>query len=148
MDTKQWDEMRKVFTEDVDIVGGRPYDSLDDFMAARSKLDPAVTTHHGHMPEILFVDETHARGIWAMYDRVEYYDGMEEHELRGLDVAEHRIRGFVGTGHYEEEYRKEDGEWKISRLKLTRLFLEPIVGDAVPQFPAPAERQDPNWLNG
>jgi hypothetical protein len=71
---------------------------------------------------------------------------MIEDELRGLDVKEHGIRGFIGTGHNEEEYTKVDGEWKISRLRLTRLFLEPIVGERIPQFPASSPRQDPSWL--
>jgi hypothetical protein len=26
-----------------------------------------------------------------------------------------------GYGHYEEAYRKVDGDWRIHRLKLTRL---------------------------
>jgi len=33
------------------------------------------------------------------------------------------IRGY---GHYHEEYRKEKGGWRISKLKLTRLRVDPL----------------------
>ena len=146
MDTKQWAAMREVFTEDVKIEGGRPYDSLDDFMDARSTLDPAITTHHGHMPEIVFLSPTLARGIWAMYDRVEYPEPFGGTDYRGLDPREHSIRGFMGTGHYEEEYRKDDGVWRISRLKLTRLRLVAIVGDPAPAFEITNPSHGTDWL--
>ena len=29
-----------------------------------------------------------------------------------------------GFGHYHEDYRKEDGQWRIARLKLTRLRVD------------------------
>jgi hypothetical protein len=32
--------------------------------------------------------------------------------------------GFVGYGHYHEEYRKVEGDWRIARLRLTRLHVE------------------------
>jgi len=64
------------------------------------------SVHHGHTPEIEIVSDTQARGIWAMEDIVEFTDGL-----------------LHGYGHYHETYRKEDGEWRIATLHLTRTRL-------------------------
>ncbi|MFC2028291.1 nuclear transport factor 2 family protein, partial [Chloroflexota bacterium] len=63
-----------------------------------------TTVHHGHMPEIELTSDTTATGIWAMFDFLQH-------------------SGFTlqGYGHYEEEYVKQEGQWKIKRLRLTRL---------------------------
>jgi hypothetical protein len=34
--------------------------------------------------------------------------------------------GLQGYGHYHEEYVREDGEWKIARLELSRLRVDPV----------------------
>ena len=57
MDTKDWDAMRQVFTDDVVIdtseAGGNVAHGADEFMAfLQEALASAVTVHHGHMPEI------------------------------------------------------------------------------------------------
>ena len=91
MDTKDWDEYRKLFTDDAiidsseaftpldafgnaieaDLPARAPDPSLyivgaDAFMAAQHyHLDGVSTVHHGHMPEIEFVSETEATGIWS-----------------------------------------------------------------------------------
>jgi hypothetical protein len=67
-----------------------------------------MSVHHGHMPEIEVVDEENAHGIWAMHDIVEPSPGS------GYPL-------LTGYGHYTEEYRKIEGEWRIARLRLTRL---------------------------
>ena len=35
-----------------------------------------------------------------------------------------RRRGLKGYGHYEEEYLREDGEWRISRARLVRIRVD------------------------
>ena len=120
IDRKEWDRLAECFVADVEV------DVSDDL--ARTGLDPAdgrvrgrdrfvrvvasslegvTTVHHGHMPEIEVVDDTTARGTWAMYDRLEFPDG----------------RVQCGAGHYEEEYRLDAGAWRIARLRLTRLTM-------------------------
>jgi hypothetical protein len=74
------------------------------------------------MPEILLTSKDTAKGIWAMFDWVEFSMAITSGRGKGY-------RGFVGYGHYEEEYRKEAGVWKISFLRLTRLRINPVVGD-------------------
>ena len=125
IDQKDWDHFPDLFTDDVVV------DVTDDMVA--SGIDPergktvgrdrfarnvarslagVATVHHGHMPEIEVVDATHARGIWAMYDRLEYPDG--------------RVRS--GAGHYDEEYRLVDGTWRIARMTLNRLYVRSTRG--------------------
>jgi len=80
-----------------------------------------------------------ARVIWAMEDFVEFAEGDAVKETPGS-------RGFYGYGHYEEEYRRDQGEWKIGFLRLTRLRLDPVPADA--PLPRMGQRQaTPDWLD-
>jgi len=113
MDTKDWDGMREVFTDDVVIdtaeAGGQVARGADEFMAfLREALGDAVTVHQGHMPEIDLTSETTATGIWALHDIIIWSSGM-------------RLDGY---GHYHETYEKSDGEWRIKSSKLTRLHTD------------------------
>ena len=118
MDTKDWDAMRHVFTDDVVMdtteSGGNVMDGADECMAfLRHVIGDAITVHHGHTPEIELTTPTTATGIWAMEDMLRWPDGRELH----------------GYGHYEETYEKADGVWRIKTLKLTRLRVD--LTDAV-----------------
>ena len=118
MDTKDWDGMREVFTDDVVIdttdSGGGVVESADEFMEfLRTTLADAVTVHHGHMPEIDLTSPTTATGIWALQDVIVWPDGM-------------RLLGF---GHYHETYTKAGGEWRISSSTLTRLHMDLTPAD-------------------
>jgi len=113
MDTKDWDGMREVFTDDVVIdtaeAGGQVARGADEFMAfLREALGDAVTVHQGHMPEIDLTSETTATGIWALNDIIIWSSGM-------------RLDGY---GHYHETYEKSHGEWRIKSSKLTRLHTD------------------------
>ena len=113
MDTKDWDGMREVFTDDVVIdtaeAGGQVARGADEFMAfLREALGDAVTVHQGHMPEIDLTSETTATGVWALNDIIIWSSGM-------------RLDGY---GHYHETYEKSDGEWRIKSSKLTRLHTD------------------------
>ncbi|MET0270423.1 MAG: nuclear transport factor 2 family protein [Sphingomonas sp.] len=74
-----------------------------------------VTAHHGHTAEIEILDETHARAIWAMTDRLWFPPGGPR-------------AGLIGYGHYRETYEKTD-RWRIRTLRLTRLRVEPMPVD-------------------
>jgi len=82
-------------------------DQMERLAGLIANLEGAVTCHQGHMPEIELIDADHAKGIWAMTDRVDHPDYL-----------------LVGHGHYHEEYVRQNGRWKIRRLKLTRLHEE------------------------
>jgi 3-phenylpropionate/cinnamic acid dioxygenase small subunit len=109
LDEKRWDELAGVFTGDVRVSTPRMGDAtedLDTFVASLQRnLDGVVTVHHGHMPEVVFTGPGTARGVWALFDYLEWPDG-------GV---------YQGYGHYEEEYRREGGEWRIASLRLSRL---------------------------
>ena len=81
MDTKDWDGMRQVFTDDVVMdttaSGGGLIAGADEFMGfLREALGETVTVHQGHMPEIELTSETTATGIWALNDIVIWPNGM------------------------------------------------------------------------
>jgi ketosteroid isomerase-like protein len=113
MDTKDWDGMRRVFTDDVTVdtssSGGGVVHGADAFIAfLRDIIADVVTVHHGHMPEISLTSATTATGIWAMEDMLRWPNGMELH----------------GYGHYRETYEKTGDEWRIKTTTLTRLRVD------------------------
>ena len=109
MDTKDWSGFKAVFASHarmivpeggVDLTGNQTIaDTISGF------LQGATTTHHGHMPEIQITGANTAKGIWAMFDYVQF-PGIDGQSGMGLQ----------GYGHYHEEYVREGGEWKIARL--------------------------------
>ena len=112
IDTQDWDALSEVFTKDAVLQwgpeAGQVMEGRDAILAGLiANLEGAVTCHQGHMPEIELIDAEHASGIWAMTDRVDHPDYL-----------------LIGYGHYHEEYVKQDGRWRIQRLKLTRLHEE------------------------
>ncbi|WP_106400630.1 nuclear transport factor 2 family protein [Actinocorallia populi] len=113
LDTKDWDAMRRLFTDDVVVdttgSGGGTVTGADAFMAfLRQALADVVSVHHCHTPEITIISPSEATGIWAMEDRIRWADGRE----------------LLGFGHYHETYDKTGGVWRIKTSTLTRLRLD------------------------
>ena len=113
MDTKDWDAMRQVFTDDLvadtSEAGGNVIKGADEFVAfLKETLSGATTVHQGHMPEIVLSSPTTASGIWALNDLVIWPNGV-------------RLDGY---GHYHETYEKVGDEWRIKTLTLTRLHTD------------------------
>lgn len=142
IDTKQWDKLPSVFTQDCRFegLGSAPAgaDVAVFVKGVSTRLGPTISVHHVHQPELVLTSSTTATGVWAMEDFVEWQDGGAVKETPGS-------KGFRGYGHYEEQYRKEGNTWKISFLRLTRLRI-----DAVPaNSPAPhmgACQATPDWI--
>lgn len=112
LDQHEWDDFAALFSstlvvEIAESTSG-PKDRDTFVQSVRSHLDNAVTVHQGHTPEITIIDADHASGIWAMFDLVE-------------PPADSEFPLLTGYGHYLEDYVREDGEWRISRLELTRI---------------------------
>jgi hypothetical protein len=122
LDTRDWEGLSRVFTEDAEIdvtddagPEGRIRGSREMVTMLEQVIGSARTVHHGHMPEIELTGATTARGIWAMFDYVEW-------------PSEEGRRGLMGYGHYTETYRKTDGGWRIASMKLTRLRIDRLGG--------------------
>ncbi|HKA03010.1 MAG TPA: nuclear transport factor 2 family protein [Acidimicrobiales bacterium] len=113
MDTKDWNGLAAVFTDDVVIdmtgEGARVTHGVAEYMPfLRQHIEPVITVHHGHMPEIELTSATTATGIWAMEDELWWPSGGP-------------ISHMHGYGHYHETYEKTDAGWRIKTMTLTRL---------------------------
>ena len=121
MDGKDWPGLRNVFTDDV-ITDFREsvqpsneallIQGADKYIEMLAPvLQPLVTVHHGHMPEIVLLSPTTASGIWAMEDKL-WTDGA---------MPWQRLHGY---GHYHEKYRLQADGWRIAEIRLSRLRLD------------------------
>lgn len=121
MDQKNWDDWAMVFAQDAHLVvpeGGVDERGRAAVVASVSGvLEGVRTVHHGHMPEIEITGVDTARGTWAMFDYVEFPPNANGERL-----------GLQGFGHYTEQYVREDGEWRIASLHLSRLRIDPLAG--------------------
>ena len=118
MDQKDWAAYRGVFADDavIDATDDNPpfteITGRDAFVDMTTlNLEGAITIHHGHMSEIEITGADTARGIWAMEDHIWFS------EASGMGK-------LWGTGWYEEQYRRVDGEWKIKQMWLRRQRVE------------------------
>jgi SnoaL-like domain len=117
MDTKDWAGFEAVFAADAVADYTPTGGNQSEWMATgaanivglvKRAVAPAITVHHGHMPEIEVSSPTTATGIWAMEDSIWWTAGSRRQTLHGL-------------GHYHETYEKIGDRWLIKTLKLTRL---------------------------
>jgi hypothetical protein len=95
LDAQEWDELRRLFVDDAraDVSSGS-YTRADDFVdALRRGLTGNSHVHFAQMP-IVEVDGDKGRGLWGFSNR-------------------------GALGHYQEEYRREGGSWKIAAIEQT-----------------------------
>jgi len=124
LDAHDWDGYVAVFTEDavMDLAeemklhqgeavdaGADPVSRGRDAIAAfiAGALDEAVSVHEGHMPVIDVIGPDTAKGTWQLHDWVDF-----------------GTRSFHGYGHYHEEYRRVDGRWLISSMRIRRIRID------------------------
>jgi hypothetical protein len=113
IDLKQWDDFRSIFTEDATFshptIG--TYDDIDVACAAcREKIGDMWTVHHGSIPEITLTAADTASGIFPM----------------GSNSTPEGFDGLARTfGYYYDDFRRVDGVWKMSAMKLVSVFREP-----------------------
>jgi hypothetical protein len=117
MDTRQWEAWRELFTDDFEYyidTSWKPesttptFKGADELIAYLSASEPTkITIHQCHTPEIEFLGENTATGIWALFS-------WTDEPSRDFAVKNY--------GHYHDRYqREEDGCWRISAIHLTRL---------------------------
>ena len=76
--------------------------SRDQFMAVFSQLgcQPFVLDlHHGGNPELAFMDDDHATGVWSL-------------DYRNMNTQAKTVTFLAVT--YHDEYRRLEGEWRIT----------------------------------
>jgi hypothetical protein len=114
LDTKDWVGYADLLTEDyvLDVSEGSKVPVIKGRDAAikqvQSSILDATTCHQVHSPEIE-VNGDEAQVIWALQDRVIW--GPERPSI-------------TGYGHYHERWVRQQGEWKLASLKLTRLHID------------------------
>ena len=113
VDRKLWDEMNQVFTEEATADYGpksklKGRQAIVQFLKSSLGADTVITSHVGQRPEIELTSESTATGMWWLND----YIVMQPNTRR---------RGYA---FYEDEYVKEDGQWKMKTTKLVTLLEE------------------------
>jgi hypothetical protein len=125
VDAKDWNGFRATFTDDCtfDFGDGNVVEGADAFVAVvRDQAETAVTVHRGTLPEITIDGPTTAHGLWQLNDYLEWPAHPQTGERRGV----------MGYGHEADEYRKVDGEWKISSWKLHYIRFDPLLPTPLP----------------
>lgn len=78
-----------------------------------SALSNNITVHQGTCPDITVIDEHNATAIWSMQDKVFYKE--DEGKYRQI---------VAGFGYYYDSYKYENGSWKITSTRSTRLWAD------------------------
>jgi hypothetical protein len=144
LDTKQWDVVRSVFTEEARFEGFPfPVESPDVFTnEVATFLKGAQTIHQGFMPLFLEIDETRVKARWTMYDYLIWHDSRE---YKGhLIPGQYGLRGY---GYYEEEYVcTVGGAWLIDYMRLSRVRIDPLVSYPIPNPEYDVATPNLNWI--
>lgn len=114
IDTGNHTELATCFAEDVTIdlrgggyrlrVEGRA--DMVEFIASSFNSD-IVAMHHGHTPEISFVDDNTAKGTWYLQDRF---------------INPERNEDTVGTSLYYDTYVRTAEGWKVKHSEYDRVY--------------------------
>ena len=115
LDTRNLEGLQTVFTSDAtaSFIGGdydfqlTGWEQLEAFYK-KSFTGQNFGMHNGHHPEIC-VDGDTATGIWYLQD---------------IFVSLEHNMTIMGSALYDDEYRLEDGQWRIARTGYKRLWEE------------------------
>ncbi|GAB4584627.1 nuclear transport factor 2 family protein [Nocardia sp. IFM 10818] len=136
LDLKLWDEFADTLSADIvasygSPSGGRPLDftgrdEVVDYMS-KSLGGNIITVHVANHPEITVDGET-ATGSWCLEDTV--------------IVPDFRVL-IRGAAYYRDEYRREDGVWRIARTGYERIYESSMSTEALPGYTLTANRWAP-----
>ena len=144
LDAKRWADLRRLFHDNA-MFAGFPFATgdADAFVqGVASFLDGVDSIHQGFIPRMTSIDNDTIRGLWSMHDYLVW--PRDSRDYRGAKVP--GLYGIRGYGTYEEEYRRLDGQWRISVMRLVRKRID-LLTDESPSlrdqdFLAP----DPEWI--
>jgi hypothetical protein len=143
VDTQDWEAWRELFTDDLkfDFGDGNWQTGGDAFVAAVSgQMDgtggKAQSVHRGHMGELVIDSPTKAHGHWGLADYLQWPS------VRG------ERSGYRGYGREYEDYRKENGVWKIASWRLAFIRMDPLPRRQLPEtmLGGPDELHDAEYL--
>jgi 3-phenylpropionate/cinnamic acid dioxygenase small subunit len=115
LDAKDWAEWRDLFTDDA-VIDDVPVD--DVVSDTETRLAEPATVHHAHMPEIELTGDDQASAVWSTFEHLE--------PAGGERVASQDY------GNSTDDYRKQDGAWKIARVSNTYLRRDRLTAEQVP----------------
>lgn len=75
---------------------------VDGIFVPRGCHDYVLDMHHCSNPEINVIDDEHATGVWAL-------------NYRNINMQDQTLTLLSAI--YHDEYRKVDGQWKVSRSR-------------------------------
>lgn len=115
LDSREWDAWGGCFTDDIEFyMTSEPLVGVQALLQFGVRyLAGATSVHQVHAPEITFTSDTEASGIWALHDILLW----TEPNMFGKT-------SLVGYGTYHERYRRVDGAWRISEVKVSRFHVE------------------------
>ena len=110
-DVRDWELLASTLAEDVDAAygNGLAFTSAEDFINTmkRTTDDSRITVHCLHQPEIEVHGDT-ATGRWLLT-----YRAVRKDEQTLVE----------GAAHYADEYRRDaEGQWRIARTRMNRLY--------------------------
>jgi hypothetical protein len=145
LDAKRWTELRRLFHEDAQFAGF-PFatGNADAFVEGVSTFLHGVhSVHQGFMPRMAWTGEDTIRAVWSMHDCLVW--PRDSRDYRGAKVP--GLYGIRGYGFYEEEYRRVDGRWRISTMRLVRTRIELLTGEVSPLHDEDyVVAADPEWI--
>lgn len=129
LDLKRWDEMAETFAEDCTtswVDGKLRFEGREAIMEFLKKTpfavgEVAITVHQPASAEIEITGEGTARGTWRLYNPVWF---------------RHTGHSYLLLAFYHDEYRKVDGEWKISHTGHEYVLEEAFDRKDVPSLRA------------
>jgi hypothetical protein len=110
LNTRRWDEVSSLFTGDVryELPFLGKFDDMEVAVRAiREGFGDVWSFYGGFIPEISIVSATRATGIFAMSSHTK------------KEISNDFGRSF---GYYYDEFRKVDGTWLISSLRLVSSY--------------------------
>ncbi|MEO3830257.1 nuclear transport factor 2 family protein [Actinomadura sp. B10D3] len=144
IDTKQWQKLRELFSDDATFEGF-PFatEGPDAFVEEVSSwLGPIRSAHHGMMPELRMAGPRRVRGRWAMQDYLAW--PQDSRVYRGVPIP--GMYGMRGYGYYDEEYTLGPFGWRISFMRLTRLWIDALTDEYVEPPPYDVHAVDTGWF--